>query len=516
MTIAAGSSDAPRHPSSQRSSQPAVADAASWATANQATETGREQLAYLLDQPDIVTKLNERFGNLQPEQRQGHVFEWMHELSFNLDAIARDDQARLRVTTWLGQPHAPADLRLYSPSGQILDETQAKVIGDATRRIAGEHGISASKYDEMNLLVPSDHVAPTQDLLVRRLGMPEGPLHSRYADVRERLTDRLTHGETNSEPVSTDELRATAEDPGAHLRELLDSNQLSQFLIAGGAATVAATLVASITVTAVSRVRTGGFSAIPWTSVACQAAMSGATAGVTAMGAQGISLAAQHAVAAGATGAVEAFAGGTLPYAVARGAWAVAGAAHGWATGRLGPAAAAAAATEAVARTGAMWACAAIGQAVIPVPIVGALVGGMVGQYGATMMIQGIHLALAARDMSAEWDREYEQLLAETQRLEEWARAEREQLNVIASEYRTAFTDRVLPALDLLQHDFWCADPDTVLQELANLTLTYAGSPLFTTVTEFNAFMVDESLSLVLDLGGGRAMTRSTDRTASR
>ena len=478
--------------------KPGAVDAASWAAADEATGHGREQLAYLLDQRDVVAKINDRFGNLQLPQRQGHVFEWMHELSFNLDAIAHDDEARLRVTTWLGQPHAPADLRLYGPSGEVISETQAKVIDDATRRIAGEHGLSDPKYAEMHLLVPRDHVPPTEDLLDRRLAMPEGPLHPRYAEVKSRLTDHVSHGETNSDPVSTEELRTAANDPGGYLHTLVDRTELHQLLQAGGAAALTAALVGSITATAVARIQTGSFSEIPWTSVACQAAKSGATAGVVAFSGQAISLAAQHAVADGATGAIEAIVGGTLPFAIARGAWGIAGAAHGWATGRLGPEEAATAATEAIIRTGAVWACASIGQAAIPIPIVGAMVGGLVGQYGATMVVQGLRLALAARDMSAAWDREYEQLLAETHRIEKQAQADLAKLNDLAAQYRTAFTDRVLPALELVEEQSSCSDPDTVLQQLAQLTLTYAGTPMFATVTEFDAFMADHSQVLRL------------------
>jgi len=482
--------------------QPTAADAAAWSAAAESVGTGREQLAYLLEQPDALARISRRFGNLTPEQRQGHVFEWMHEISFNLDAIANDDSTRQRVTTWLGEPHAPADLRLYDPSGNVLAEAQAKVISDNARRIAGDHGLSSSKYDGMNLLVPADHLAPTDDLMQTRLAMPEGPLHPRYGDVRDRVTDHLRHGSTSSHPVSTEELRIVAGDPSAHLRGLLRDVELDQVLVAGGTAAVMAALVSTVTSSAISAVRSGSFVGIPWTSVASQAARSGAIAGVTALGAQGISLAAQHAVASGATGAVEALAGGTLPFAMTRGAWSIAGATHGWATGRLGPAEAATASVEAVARTGAIWACGAVGQAVIPIPVVGALVGGMVGQYAVSMTVQGLRVALAGRDASAHWNREYELLLAETDRLEQLAQAELARLDVLAAEYRSVFGERVLPELHALRQTLWCSDPDTALRSLAELTLAYAGTPMFTTVAEFDDFMADDSTTLVLHLAG--------------
>src|SRR4051812_25727086 len=86
--------------------------------ADSATRVGRRQLAMLLEQRDVALQIAERFGQLGEAQRQGHVFEWMHEISFNLKAIAENDEARLRVTTWLGEPHAAADLRVYGPEGK--------------------------------------------------------------------------------------------------------------------------------------------------------------------------------------------------------------------------------------------------------------------------------------------------------------------------------------------------------------------------------------------------------------
>jgi hypothetical protein len=74
-------------------------------------------LQYLLGQQGTVHALQDRFANIGAEQRGGHVFEWEHEVTFNLDAIAKHEQVRARVTEWLGEPHAPADLRLYDASG---------------------------------------------------------------------------------------------------------------------------------------------------------------------------------------------------------------------------------------------------------------------------------------------------------------------------------------------------------------------------------------------------------------
>lgn len=484
-----------------------AAEAAGWAATIEATNTSREQLTYLLEQPKTLDLMGARFSNLESAQEQGHYFEWLHELGFNLDAIRHGSEQRLWVTEWLGRPHDPADLHVLDGSGSLLGQAQAKVVASPAQRLSFRDGLSAAKYDGMDLLVPSDHVDTTRSLLDRRLDMPEGPLHERYRDVLDRVTDRVQALGISSDPVSTEKLAHINEDPSGFLVGLIDDNRLHQAILGLVAAGGTATMSAMAVDVAKQRIADGDYRGIAWTEAALRAAKVGAVAAVVGAGGTLASTHAQEAVVAGSGGHLaDVLAGGDLAFAMARGAMAVAHAAHGFATGRLTAVEAATASTEGITRTVSVWACASVGQSVIPIPVVGAMIGGLVGQYGATMMVQGLHLALLARDTSAEWDDAYELLLAETDAVIRDCEEERRQLTLMAQRYDVAFTRQVIPALNRIEKHLWTGDPDRVLREFADLALLYSGMAQFSSLAEFDAFMFDTSTTLVLDLGN--KMTR--------
>ncbi len=282
---------------------------------------------------------------------------------------------------------------------------------------------------------------------------------------------------------------------------MVQTNEFRQIATAGVTAGVIGAVVGGASNIAVALVESGSFTGVNWSQAGLDAARAGARAAAIASAGQTISVAAQNAVASG--GAVtEALAGGSLPFALAQGAFDLAAIGHGLATHRLTGQEAAIASAESVTRTSAIWACAAIGQTVMPIPVVGAVVGGMVGQYGSAMLIQGLKLAVAARDLSAQWDAEYAQLLREADAVRQRAETELSRLHEVAENYDTAFTGLVLPRLDSIAKSVGSGRPDEVLTDLADHTLLYGGKPLFTSMEEFETFMADDESPLTLDLGG--------------
>lgn len=480
----------------------AAGDAAGWAITGQLTGTGMEQLRYLLSQPAILTKMSQRFDNLAAPNRQGHVFEWAHELSANLNAIAQGETARARVTTWLGQPHDKADLKIFAPDGRVVGEYQAKVLA-AGSRLSAHGGLADPKYAGMELLVPEDHARVTDGLLGRRLDMPSGPYHERYADVRARITDRVTVGEASSDPISSERLAEIDRNPKSFLDDLTLRNEIRQVVTAGAAAGVVSATVSVASQLVTHRAGTGSFAEVPWTQVATRAAADAARRVAVSMAGQAIKISSARALAAGATGATgtlaQGFSEGSAAFALANGIYSCAVAAHGKATGRLSSQEAALAAVDGIVQSTALWACSAVGQLLIPVPIVGALVGGIVGQYGASMISQGLQFAIVARAESREWDRAYAELLAHSEEIERQSRAEIEELRTLAAQYESAFSAVIVPALERLNSGA-VRNPDDVLRDLADITTTYGGSPVFTSMVEFDEFMNDRNASLVLRL----------------
>lgn len=84
----------------------------SWQASTSATSVAQRQLQVLMTDTQWVATMARRFANVGSAQREGHIFEWLHELSFNLAAVAENDSFRLMMTERLGDPHSPADMRL--------------------------------------------------------------------------------------------------------------------------------------------------------------------------------------------------------------------------------------------------------------------------------------------------------------------------------------------------------------------------------------------------------------------
>lgn len=478
-----------------------VADAVVADALAHSTRPQREQIAYLLSQPALVQRMQDRFSNKDIPIQHGHYFEWLHELSYNYNAIAQGGSHRLMVTEWLGRPHDPADLEMLDASENVVRMVQAKVIADKSKRLSSQSGLANSKYEAMDLLVPSDHRTETEDFLGRRLAMPRGIHHDRYEDIQERLTDVVTSNGISSDPVTTGRLSEVANDPNGYLARVTRDTQLQHLVTTAVLTGGSQALIGIATESACHRLEAGTFDGFDWTDAAVRAVRTGVATATVAATASGLESAAQKAVAEGAESTfISWVADEQLAAVLVQASVDVAVIVHGFTTGRLTAEKAATATAESLTQTTAVWIGSTIGRKLIPVPVLGAMVGGIAGQFAATVIIQGIRLAVVGRDATADHDADYDNLLAATEELARACDAERSELHRLASEYRVAFTDRVLPALDRLAAGSATEDLDATLADLADLIANYASNPIFATLDEFNAFMADANAALVLDV----------------
>jgi hypothetical protein len=160
-----------------------------------------------------------------------------------------------------------------------------------------------------------------------------------------------------------------------------------------------------------------------------------------------------------------------------------------------------------------------VGQALIPIPVVGALVGGAVGAICAGVTIQGLAAARAAwaelgldRAALARLEAEIEAtaivLDAETQ----WLRETSEHWNI-------AFRTQILPIVEQMDSAITAGDFINAVPKAAQLLEFYGQAPLFRTMVEFDYWMKDSDKVLVLNPnsatlvpGNGRSVTASRGR----
>jgi hypothetical protein len=474
---------------------------------------------------DLLEQISRRWSATGNGQFAGRLHEFHHATTFNMSAAERGATIRAHVTEWNGlfpDPHDPADLRIVSAAGNPLTDIQAKAVANTAQRI---HQLASERYAGMQLVVPTDHVGPTADLLERRMaqGDPEFLKHAAYASVEDRLTDRIEMGAVSSEPVTSETLREAARDPNAYFRNLQNREQdvlqghvaelstaahqipLAEIMQVVGAAGAGALsgFTASVMINGVAnaaRAASGRMSpaeaALTTVTASTDSLVQGALVG--GLG-QTIRLTAEHGVLPDVLG------GGALPFVAARAAIKLGDISVKYARGQIDGADAAAQSADSLLRVGYGYAGMLVGQALIPVPVVGALIGGTVGSLCAGITVQGLvvaHSALKQHDvdrraltrLEVEIDAAVIVLDAETHWLREAIKGE-----------DVAFRNTILPALEGLEQAIQSGNFVDSVPRAAAVVEIYGKTPLFTTYAEFDRWISDETTSLELNPNSPRA-----------
>ncbi|MEV7276819.1 hypothetical protein [Streptomyces sp. NPDC093111] len=473
-----------------RTALPGAADQAAWTVADAATRRLAEATVETLRTRETVERLARRYAGIGNAQRAGHLFEVQHALSFNQNALRAGASVRAVVTEWAegGSQTAPADLWLVD-RGRLVGQAQAKLMDSVPR---SAHQLARPDYEGMTRLVAGDRVAAVDSLLERRLTMsPEGVRFADYADAHAHLKDRLKYGTVTSDPIDLADAHRAALDPMRWARgETLRAAGREAATAAGTAAAVGGLVTGALSAAGqLARVRAGETSAA---AAALTSAASAAQAAARSGAIAGLGSVIRTASRAGRLPAV--LGGGELAFATAGAAFTVAEASVALARGHIDAGEFAARSAEATLRTGLGWACGAVTQTVIPVPVVGALVGGLVGQAAGTLIAQGLQAALVAvrgTDGPGAHLLERELLTASlTSGLLGSA--------ATALGPATHASAVVLPGLEAVRERLAGTDPTAALSDLAMLTAAEAGRPAFMTPEEFDAWMTSEDTPLTL------------------
>lgn len=365
---------------------------AAWALADEGTRRQGAATLLTLDHAETVRLIAARYVNLGTPQRAGHLFEEMHALSFDRAAALAGSPVRAVVTEWApgGSQTAAADLWITGPGG-VRGAVQAKLMDRAT---ATAHELARPGYRGMQRLVAADRLGPVDDLMGRRLRLsPDGPRFDDYADARSRLTDRITADGVHSDPVAYDQAQRAAEAPARWVREqvLRAAGQEAARAALIGAGTGAAIGAVGELVVQTARVRAGE------TSPSAAVVTGAAAVGRAALQA-GVLSGTTSLVRSAARGGIlpKVLGGGSPASAIVQASLAVGEAGLDLARGRIDGGEFAARGAGAVASTALAWGCAAAGQTLLPVPVLGAVVGGLIGQVVAAVVVQGLQAAVVA------------------------------------------------------------------------------------------------------------------------
>lgn len=344
-----------------------VTDPALWLLVTSSTQSFAEQTSETLVMRGRLLGVAAKYRQCGIEHRAGHYFEVLHSWSFNLDAIRQRVDMR---TDWVGQGNGPVDVRIVDGDHRILAEVQTKLMDNPS---ATAFQLRADRYAGMQRVVACDKAEDVGRYLDKgRRTFADREIWAGYADAEANLAVRIHVGDVRSTPMDRSAVHRVAEHPGRWAAA-------QSVRIAGrqvGAAAAAGAAFGAISGAGVEAIVQGARVHARETTTADAARSVAVAAGTGAF---------RSGAVAGLGEIVRIafrsrFAGSAVPLAIASVAVDVAGAGIALARGEVDAIEFALRGGESVLGTVAAGAFAAVGQAVVPVPAVGFVVGGLVGQ----------------------------------------------------------------------------------------------------------------------------------------
>ena len=136
----------------------------------------------------------------------------------------------------------------------------------------------------------------------------------------------------------------------------------------------------------------------------------------------------------------------------------------------------------------------AIGQAVIPIPIVGAAVGALVGSMLTSEYYNQLIVSLQTRELEHQ---ERLRIIAECNAAAEQAKAFRKELEVYLESYFKEYRDCFDSALSSMRFSYETGDADGVIASANEITRKLGGQVHYETVEEFKSFLDDDSTDIL-------------------
>jgi hypothetical protein len=330
-------------------------------------------------------------GNRAADIAQGNFAESWHAETFNVDAMLnRMDAVAAKVLNSTESKSVDIAIQKH---GETVTEYSSKYYAKGKASVNSQKG-----YGNQERLIPSDQMEEAKAYADRQIikdTYSDKPNRIQNAkdieEVKEKLTDRLSHKEghktAESEPIGRKEneqqYKAAKRGENIDIRPQIDAAKIAEESLRSGAVTAAITL--SITVAPrvynhiVHRVREGEWPPDSVKTIFEGAASATGEAGLRAAVATSLTMSAKAGLLGQAMRTVDPTIIGTLTFIAFEGAKDFSKFRSGQISGEIFADNIMSKSTTACA--GAYGA--AIGQAVIPIPILGAMIGAMVGSISA-------------------------------------------------------------------------------------------------------------------------------------
>lgn len=136
----------------------------------------------------------------------------------------------------------------------------------------------------------------------------------------------------------------------------------------------------------------------------------------------------------------------------------------------------------------------AVGQAIIPIPVVGAAVGALVGSMLTSNYYNQLITTLQTKELEHQ---ERLRIIAECEEATRQARVFREELEAYLASYFKEYRDCFDDALNTIRTSFQMGDADGVIAGANQITRKLGGKVYYDNMTEFKDFLFDDSTDIL-------------------
>jgi hypothetical protein len=351
---------------------------------------------------NIVQRVQE-VGATPVPQAQGFFAEVWHSETFNVDTVLKrmkNVSAEIPKSNALKSPDI-----IVKDNGKIVQEVSSKYYGKSGKPLdrAGQTVEAQKGYGDQTRLGPADQYKDAQEYLDRKIAKDSvnRPENARdLEEVSEKLADRVKHGKAESQPLGRKESEAkfkeTQKEKQIEIQPQIDASKIVEESLRSGA--IAAGITISVAVAPriynalVHRNRTGEWPPDVMKSLFKGTASKSAEAGLRGAVATSLTMSAKAGLLGETLRTVDPTVIGTLTFITFEGAKDFIKFKNGDMSGELF---ANGMMQKSVAATAGAYG-ATIGQAIIPVPVVGAMIGAMVGSLVAQHGYQFLDIATEA------------------------------------------------------------------------------------------------------------------------
>lgn len=451
-----------------------------------ATQRFTERTFDIFNDADQLVQLAEQWKNVAADKAQGHMFEQLEVIKFNLDALKKDSDLYAKTTASMGMPHDKVDI-VIKRGQEVLREVQAKSCNSTAR---SAWALSDAEYAEMQRIAPSDQIAKIQELLKKRIA--SGTLKAEdYEQTLRNIKQSLRHenvaspGTTHKEAVGATNVNTAMEEA---TKTKLQSALIDMHKSGKQAGNIGALITGGIsTATGIYSWHKGEMEVGEVVSrVAIDSAKGYATGyAVTAMS-KGIIHTTTHFLG---QNAARALARSNAPVAIAAGIVNTSKSMVSYINGDINSEQLLEEVSHTAITSTSSFYCSAIGQAAIPIPVVGALMGAGVGYFVGNMLHQSGLIALGdskAVKMAKERRNAIQAMCLAT--IPEMQR-NRLELERHLEAYFAKRKHEFLAAFSILDNALYNWNPDEFVLGLERINNQFGASLQFKTFNEFDRFM---------------------------